>query len=402
MADGKREKSKYPGVYWRVSSETGEKSYYIRYRLGGRGSKEIEEPVGKSSAGMTEARAAQVRSSRMAGKSDPNTVKRAKKEAEKRELENRWDVNTMWSKYDAANESRSCRAADAANYRNHLAPLLGEKQIAELGELDFQRVLSALEKKIGKRTGKPLSNQTKRHVLALLKRMLRYAAAEKVPCVSFEPPKGMPKKADVVQEQHIKTEVEYMSDGQMAAYARALTEEPDQDKAAFFKTMLLTGIRRNALLHLRWQDVNFQKQTLLLTGEFAKNGKDSTVPVTEQVLGILSAITRTDSEFIWPGIDGGARTDFRRMGKRLRDKAGLPKNFRPCHGLRHTFASHLVSSGVDLYQVQTLLTHSSVEMTQRYAKLKDEVLREAASKAGSMLSPSADATDDKVVNIGKK
>ena len=49
------------------------------------------------------------------------------------------------------------------------------------------------------------------------------------------------------------------------------------------------------------------------------------------------------------------------------------------HGLRHVFASRLASSGkVDLYRIQKLLTHKSPLMTQRYAHLHNEVLREAS------------------------
>ena len=49
------------------------------------------------------------------------------------------------------------------------------------------------------------------------------------------------------------------------------------------------------------------------------------------------------------------------------------------HGLRHVFASRLASSGkVDLYRIQKLLTHKSPQMTQRYAHLSNEVLREAS------------------------
>lgn len=48
----------------------------------------------------------------------------------------------------------------------------------------------------------------------------------------------------------------------------------------------------------------------------------------------------------------------------IRDAAGLPKAFRPLHGLRHTFASMLASSGkVDMYVLQKFMTHKSPQMT---------------------------------------
>lgn len=66
--------------------------------------------------------------------------------------------------------------------------------------------------------------------------------------------------------------------------------------------------------------------------------------------------------------------------RQIRAAAGLPEDFRPLHGLRHTFASHLASSGeVDLYTLQRLMTHKSPIMTQRYAHLRDEALKHGAN-----------------------
>jgi site-specific recombinase XerD len=47
------------------------------------------------------------------------------------------------------------------------------------------------------------------------------------------------------------------------------------------------------------------------------------------------------------------------------------------HDLRHTFASRLVTAGIDLYSVMELLGHHSIEMTQRYAHLAPDHLKEA-------------------------
>jgi len=71
----------------------------------------------------------------------------------------------------------------------------------------------------------------------------------------------------------------------------------------------------------------------------------------------------------------------------IKKKAGLPKDFRPLHGLRHVFASMLASSGkVDMYALQKLLTHKSPSMTQRYAHLRDETLKRASALAGDLIN----------------
>jgi integrase len=81
----------------------------------------------------------------------------------------------------------------------------------------------------------------------------------------------------------------------------------------------------------------------------------------------------------------------------------LPDDFRPLHGLRHTFASWLASSGeVDLYTLQRLLTHNSPQMTQRYAHLADEALQRAAAVADKLFLPVAERKTAAVTKIRKK
>jgi site-specific recombinase XerD len=84
---------------------------------------------------------------------------------------------------------------------------------------------------------------------------------------------------------------------------------------------------------------------------------------------------------------GNQRTDINKQVTRIKAAAGLPKDFRALHGLRHVYASMLASSGqVDLYTLQKLLTHKNPAMTQRYAHLRDEALRRASELAGELVA----------------
>jgi len=78
--------------------------------------------------------------------------------------------------------------------------------------------------------------------------------------------------------------------------------------------------------------------------------------------------------------------DIKKFWHEARTAAGLP-DLR-LHDLRHTFASHLVSSGVSLPIVGRLLGHTQPQTTQRYAHLADDPLREAADRFGSTLKGS--------------
>ena len=79
--------------------------------------------------------------------------------------------------------------------------------------------------------------------------------------------------------------------------------------------------------------------------------------------------------------------DIKKQVNRIKERAGLPKDFRALHGLRHVYATMLASSGeVDMYTLQKLLTHKSPMMTQRYAHLRDETLKRASNLAGDIIS----------------
>ena len=56
------------------------------------------------------------------------------------------------------------------------------------------------------------------------------------------------------------------------------------------------------------------------------------------------------------------------------------------HDLRHTFASLLINKGVSIYEVQKLLGHSSIQMTQRYAHLSPNTLAERAELVGLIVA----------------
>ncbi len=110
------------------------------------------------------------------------------------------------------------------------------------------------------------------------------------------------------------------------------------------------------------------------------------IPLNEAARGLLSNHIRTDSPYIFPGRNGNQRVNIAVPVRMIRDRAGLPKDFRPLHGLRHVFASALASSGkVDMYQLQRLLTHKSPIMTQRYAHLRDQALKQASGVASDII-----------------
>ena len=105
---------------------------------------------------------------------------------------------------------------------------------------------------------------------------------------------------------------------------------------------------------------------------------------------LLKEIEPGESLYVFPGKDGVSRmTDINKQVNAIKKAANLPKDFRPLHGLRHTFANVAVSNGVPLSHVQKLLTHKNPSLTQRYAHMEDHALKNAADLAGNFLMSSA-------------
>jgi integrase len=123
----------------------------------------------------------------------------------------------------------------------------------------------------------------------------------------------------------------------------------------------------------------------------SKGGKASSIPMNDAARAHLEVQPLTESPYVFPGRGGGRLQNIQPSLHRIRDRAGLPKDFRCLHGLRHVYASMLASSGkVDLYTLQKLLTHKSPAMTQRYAHLRDEALKRAADVAGDLFNEAAE------------
>lgn len=369
MSISKRGRTKYPGVTFRwkerLDGSGEERVYYVRYRRGGRGSKEVEEPVGRESEGMTAAKANKIRAMRAAGVEQSNTERRAEDEAARLSGNGPLTFARLWMLYQDVNSGKTSIVADASRYHKHIEGLIASQIVEELTTSDVDSLRASM-------TRKGLAPQTVKHVLALVRRLIRFGIKRGLCTMPGSLHFEMPKVDNECTES--------LTDEQLAAYLKALDDEPDQDAAGLLRLALVTGMRKGALLALRWTDCDFERGIITLQGESAKKGKTDFIPMTTAARAILEAVERTASPYVFPGKDGGQRQDFRRMARRVRDNAGLPKDFRPLHGLRHAYASMLISSGkVDLYSLQKLLTHSNPAMTQRYSHLRDDALRKAAS-----------------------
>jgi len=185
-----------------------------------------------------------------------------------------------------------------------------------------------------------------------------------------------------------------LSPDQLKSLLMAIEKDTHTHAGPMMLMSLYTGMRRGEMFKLKWNHIDFEKGFINIVDP--KGGPDQKIPLNDATRKLLKLHIKTKSQFVFPGRKGRQRVDINKAVNAIKKEAGLPKNFRPLHGLRHFYASMLASSGqVDLYTLQKLLTHKSPIMTQRYAHLRDEALKKASNLAGEIINKTTEETEEK-------
>lgn len=366
--------------------------FVLRFRVDGVAK---QESLGWASEGWTLAKAraelAKLKEAKRTGEGEATLAERREAAKVKKETEKaKPTVALLWETYDAAHQGRASHKPDTRNIR-HSLERFGNKTPDQVRTAHIDTMRRELE-------AQGYAAQTVKHILGVLRRIIRYGAQRglcSMPDISklhFEMPKI----------DNIKTEC--LTPEQVKALFIALDNDPDQNLASMMRLALATGMRRGALLSLEWRDIDFKRGLITLRGETAKSGKTTTIPMSSTAKEILLGVEMMGSQFLFPNPETGKkRVEIRRFTDRIAKAANLPKGFRPLHGLRHTYASWLASSGkTDLFTLQRLLTHGSPMMTQRYAHLADEALKSAACIIDECMAAAVNAEPVQVKEASSK
>lgn len=141
------------------------------------------------------------------------------------------------------------------------------------------------------------------------------------------------------------------------------------------------GLRRAEIQNLTWKDIDFNRGVLSVTPKKDWSPKDyecRDIPMPDDLFKHLKELPKSGPYVIYDKY--GDRLSLNSYtayyGREVR-KCGLTGNV---HKLRHTYASHLVQNGVDLYTVSKLLGHSSIKTTEIYAHLSPITYASAVQK----------------------
>jgi len=383
MPAQKRHKTDYPGVYFiwgthRITHKP-EKIFYIIYRKNG---KLIDEKVGRASEDWSPARASKKRALKMAGRESTNAERRA---AEKVKMD-KWTVAKLWDRYCDTFPANKALKNERCKFDRYLREDIGKKQPHELSPLDADRLRIRLQK-----DGKPT---TAARVLELFRRSVNFGVKRGlVSPLSF--------RIEIPRLNNQTTED--LNPRQLEDLLTALDSDPDRTAANVMRLALFSGMRRTEIFKLQWDDINLEREFITLRDP--KGGRDQAIPLNDPTRKILENMTKdNENPFVFPGRKKKSHlTDCRSAFRRIGKAAGLPPGFRPLHGLRHTYASMLASSGqVDMYTLQKLLTHKSPQMTMRYAHLRDDALKRASGLAGDLITAAIERVEKTEKQVGQK
>lgn len=196
---------------------------------------------------------------------------------------------------------------------------------------------------------------------------------------------GAPNPAARVQTFRERSRDRWVTPAELPKLVEAIEAETNPYIQAAFRLYLLTGLRRNELLGLRWKDINFDRRELRL--DDTKAGRSHVVPLSEPAVEVLRSLPRMiGNAYVLPGhIGGKPLVNVSKPWQRIRQRAGL-QDVR-LHDLRRTVGSWLATSGASLSLIGKVLNHSNASTTQVYARLSEDATRAALEEHGARMGP---------------
>ena len=262
--------------------------------------------------------------------------------------------------YGRHNKAESSLIVDRQYLRNQILPELGKSQIASLRPRDIELWLNRL------RGDQKLAPKTCNHCLGLLRKMLNDA-------VRWEFLKCSPiaaVKAFRIEQQDFDF---WTKDEAVAFMTHARIHE--SEVFPVFAVALYTGLRKGELRGLKWDCVHLDQRQITVKRSFSqhtgrlnettKSKKIRHVPINKALYDVLVELkTKRTGEFVLGGFR--YRHCYRVMERLTKTVDVKPIRF---HDLRHTFASHFMMGGGSIYDLQRMLGHSTIAMTERYSHM---------------------------------
>lgn len=394
--------TKTPGVRYRLHPTRRhginfDKYFFIRYRVDGRLK---EEGLGWASEGWTEKKAAaelaklkenittSIGPRTLAEKRSIEQEERRKREHEEQHKaqqtaqESLLVINNVFSSYCEANAHKKSLKDEANYFKNWISPYIGAKKLGEVVLLDLERI----RRKMTTEGNAPRSIQ---YIKSIVRQLYHFASAHKL--YSGDPPTAnflKTMKNDNRRQRYLSL-----------AEGEALLDQVRKYSEKTYQISLLslhTAMRFGEIANLLWQHVSPDNREILVIDP--KNGETRAVYMTGRVLEMFSGMAKgRPDELVFPSSGGGKRPRISKVFFKAIDDLGLNQGITDrrmqvvFHSLRHSCASILVNSGVEIPIIAKILGHKTLSMTMRYSHVNDRSVRNAMSVLDGQ------QTEDKII-----
>lgn len=260
----------------------------------------------------------------------------------------------------------------------NIIPVIGDVKLPDLKEAHIQRLMNSL---------KGYSMSRKKKVRFLVKDIVRKAVKNHL-C-----PEDV---ADEIElEKEPEREVEIFTPGEL----QMILEFADKHEYGhIIKLLLYTGMRREELLALTWNNVDFESDIIHVKQAFVrvkggqaisttKSKRHRMIPINSEVKKILKGIPKEGvyvlsymgKPFTFTRYHECYRRFFDDLEAEYSRDGMQPVTYRTAHKCRHSFASYLLNGGANIRAVQEILGHMQLSTTQRYTHVNIKQLQDTIS-----------------------
>ena len=364
-------------------TEKGAKSFILNYVLHGRERRYTIGSLGEYTAETARAKAVDLRQQIREGIDPFDVLEQRKQES----LEAQARVRTLKQLSDAylqkwaePNKRPGTVYDDRSLLNGVILPALGDLPIGGIKRADIADLHASLK----------ATPYRANRALALLHHMFAWAMADDSGEWSLDK-----NPADGARKYHEEKRDRWLSEDELIRLADALDKYPRQcgqgalseKQRTWLQTearramdavrlIMVTGCRKSETLTAQWADFDLTRGVWTKPSHRTKEKKTEHVALNAQALSLLERMDRTGA-YLFPGRSGGNLQDVKSAWAKVCELAKL--DGVRIHDLRHSFASHLVSSGVSLPVVGKLLGHTQPQTTARYAHLADNPQRDASN-----------------------
>jgi integrase len=248
---------------------------------------------------------------------------------------------------------------DARRLTKWVVPALGTRKAEEVKRADVARLHG--------RIGKAAPYEANR-VLALVAVMFTKAAEWGLV------DENAPNPAARVQPYKERSRDRWVTPAELPALVKAINAEPSPYVRAAMKLYLLTGLRRNELLGLRWKDVDFERRELRLSD--TKAGRSHVVPLSTHAIEVLGELPRQlGNAHVFPGDKPGKPlVNIAKSWRRVRARLWLATNPEKAAELRERASAEVASGRKHAGKGPAAVEARLITLAQREAG-SDETLR---------------------------